>query len=709
MGKAKITRVDIGFNMPGLLSSFVYFGHLNKNRPKIECLPDELSNSLVETTYRGNRFKSNHYILYEKLLKEFVTEVKAERADEASLDKLLPKLAVTTRFEMRYFSGRSKAVSLNELPDVEMNLSAFKFADPKFLYTLGRKQISSMLRNKDPKQTMAIIAAQHKEKPNKRIGKLSLDEEWYKQEKAAMLEHYQQLIESPKLVSAAEIKVIEKAFEAVVPDKPIVVKKPKKVIKPLMDIKLSPEQCKAVKSRAKYTLVQAGAGTGKTRTIIERVKYMLDTRMVKAPSIAVFTFTNNAAQEVRARLKTEGNNVGKVAISTFNSWCFQSLKSFTSSKYNGYTSSSPEDFTSTIGELAQKFGIEGESKLKLIQNILSYRVNKKVKLREAYDEVNIDSKISYKQIKSVWQGYKKYKKENQLLDYDDQLECFFLELGKNSEFLEKVRSTYMHIIMDEMQDSNIIQWRILKRLTKAGCSLFCVGDPAQGIYSFRGADTKYLDDFSKKFKGGDVKYLVDNYRSTPELLALTNAVRKEINTEYKDLSENVPSGPKPCFSKFINLGDVAKHIAQVIKIKLDDGQELEEIKVLARTNTQVGKLTRLIEAYYAALIQNDKDDEHYKFGVFNSLVLTIHSAKGMEFDICFVVDPRIEGVNAKEYQDSKDEHLRLHYVALTRARQELYLCKSMSGDASFSDKTEGDIHILDIICSNSELVDYHPS
>jgi len=69
MGKARVTRVDIGFNMPGLLSSFVYFGHLNRHRPKIECLPDELSNSLVETTYRGKRFKSNHYILYESCLK----------------------------------------------------------------------------------------------------------------------------------------------------------------------------------------------------------------------------------------------------------------------------------------------------------------------------------------------------------------------------------------------------------------------------------------------------------------------------------------------------------------------------------------------------------------------------------------------------------------------------------------------------------------
>jgi len=610
---------------------------------------------------------------------------------------------------MRYFSSRSKAVSLADLSDVEMNLSAFNFADPKFLYTLGRKQLSSMLRNKSPEKVTAILKAHNKVTPNERIRKLSLDEEWYKQEKKAMLEHYQQLIESPKLVSAAEVKVIVKAFEAVIPDEAIVIKKPEKVIKPLNDIELPPEQWEAVKSRAKYTLVQAGAGTGKTRTIIERVKYMLDSRVVKAPSIAVFTFTNAAMGEVRMRLAAEGDNVGKVTISTFNSWCFQSLKSFTSSKYKDFTSSSPKDFTSIIGKLVQEVNIKGEIKFKLIQNILSSRVNKMVKLREAYDEVNIDSKITYEQIKSVWQGYKKYKKENQLLDYDDQLECFYLELGKNSEFLEKVRSTCMHIIMDEMQDSNIIQWRILKRLTKAGCSLFCVGDPAQSIYSFRGADVKYLDDFSNNFKGGEVKYLVDNYRSTPELLALTNAVRKEINTEYKDLIESIPSGQKPCFSEFINLGAVGKHIAQVIKIRLDKGKSLKEITVLARTNAQVAKLTRVIEASYAALIQTDKGDEHYKFGVFNSLVQTMHSAKGKEFDICFVVDPRIEGIKAKEYHDSRDEHLRIHYVALTRAKQELYLCKSMSGDASFSDEKEGDVHILDMICSNSELIDFQTS
>ncbi|MFT4927392.1 MAG: superfamily I DNA/RNA helicase [Phenylobacterium sp.] len=90
--------------------------------------------------------------------------------------------------------------------------------------------------------------------------------------------------------------------------------------------------------------------------------------------------------------------------------------------------------------------------------------------------------------------------------------------------------------------------------------------------------------------------------------------------------------------------------------------------------------------------------------LFNRSLMTMHAAKGTEYDVCFVVDPRF----AQFYPDSKDDHLRLHYVALTRAKRELYICKTMTGDAGFSDAKGGDVHVLDFV-SETQFVDYYES
>lgn len=703
---ANVSRVDIGFNMPGMLSSFVYLKHMNNHRPKIECLPNEIKNSLIETTYRGNRFKSSHYILYEKLLKEFYTEVKAKRADEKSLDELLPRLAVTTRVEQRYFSNRSTKVSLAELPEVNIGLPLLKFVNPKYLYTLSPKQLTSLVRNKCPSNVQEVIRDQRKQNPRKtRLTRLSLDGQWFDSEKQRLLLHYQQLILAPELILAAQLKSIARAYKAIKPDAPAI-KKVIKATKAKFDGELSPEQKEAVRSDAKHTLVQAGAGTGKTRTIIERVKYMIGERKEKPSDIAVLTYTKAATKEIKQRIEADVKGASQLNIRTFNSWCLDLLKSLLPETYGNYNQMTKESCTTVIGESLNKHGITDKGAFDLILKTMSYRVNAVVKLERAYGQLCGAAKFTYEQFHDVWKDYKKYKRDNSLLDFDDQFELFYRMLGKNLTFLEQVVNNNKHLIMDEMQDSNIIQWRILQRLTKNGCSLYCVGDPTQGVYGFRGADANYLDDFEQKFKSSVVKYLVDNYRSSPELLALTNVVRKEVNPAYKNLIGKTDSSLVPRYGEFLDLEGASKYISRIIKEKLDEGIKLKDIKVLVRTNSYVTKLAALIDASYSSMVQDDKDDEHYKLGVFDSLVMTMHSAKGTECEVGFVVDRRFTSA-LKAFQDSKDDHLRLHYVALTRAKRELHICKSMVGNAEFSDEREGDTHILDLICSDETLVEFN--
>lgn len=700
INKATVTRVDVGFNMPGVLSSFVYPIENTHHEITETCLPDEIPKSLIETTYIGNRFESNHFIIYEKLLKEFKTEVDDNDITEKCLDDLLLTLAVTTRVEKRYYSHRSKKVLLSKLSKSSTKLYTLKFLNPSVVHQLSKKSISSLLRDK---RMANVKAAKNKLLKEKVINKLapcrnlSLNQKWFSQENTIMLEHYQSLISSPALISSSEINTIANAYDAI----PKIQPKKNKIKPPLaeQDGALSKEQLNAIKSNAKQTLVLAGAGTGKTRTLIERIKYMVNIFDYNPEKITVLAYTNQAAQEIQQRVKPNIKSAKGLHVSTFSSWCSTTLKGLLKENYGTYSINEAVTMNE-LGQLCKKHKLKGNNVVKVVKNCLSYHVNRTVSIAKAYEAVCTNVEFTLEQLELVFKDYSKYKinpeqeVDTQFWDYDDLLFIMFKELKNNENFLKKVVNENKYLVLDEMQDSNSIQWRIIKKLTSNGCHLFCVGDPSQSIYGFRGSDYSYLDKFNKKFKDTKVFPLIDNYRTSPELLNLTNFVRHQINSKYPPLISKNESTCIPVLAELLDLTAVSKFIAKEIKTKLKEGIPINEIKVLARTKKQLTTVKKQINAYYSSRL---KEADKFTHRMFDKLTMTMHAAKGTECDVCFVIDPRFE----QYHYDSKDEHLRLHYVALTRAKKELYICKSMHGDSIFSDTNTGGSHILDLIAKTT--------
>lgn len=364
---------------------------------------------------------------------------------------------------------------------------------------------------------------------------------------------------------------------------------------------LNEQQQKAVEFSGKHLLVVAGAGTGKTRTIIARAKHLIQ-HGVPASRILILSFTRKSAREIVERIK---NEIGGVTIDglrgqTFHSWCMDIImnnpKVF---MHHEYTLLDEDDRESCMKLLCGKGFKDKENhaiKPTDVVEVYSYAINACCKLSDAlrmkiYDnaasnneKVNSSIELNRPVYEEVIKRYIAYKTVHKYMDYDDILNVVAKGLKKNAEARKFIATRYDHILVDEMQDTNPLQYELLSSFYESS-HLFCVGDDAQSIYAFRGADFKTMHRFTEIVPGAERINLTINYRSTQEILDLSNWMLNKSPLNYqKELVAARGTGKKPVFITCDNEWDEAHDVTEkILRSGPEKGAKWIDNMVLSRS------------------------------------------------------------------------------------------------------------------------------
>jgi len=342
-------------------------------------------------------------------------------------------------------------------------------------------------------------------------------------------------------------------------------------------------------------LVLAGAGTGKTSTIIARAVFLIR-QGVPSARILLLTFTRRAANEMRHRLKLElGEASAGLFVGTFHKFCLEVIKKLPKTFNTERSTIIDRDDQLLLMRIARGSiiakGNKEFPKAGVLVNWMSYARNT---MRSAEEYLLNYTDIDEEQIGlvvKIFTFYDKRKKEMGYLDFDDILSVFSRTLATKQAFCDQLSSKLGHILVDEMQDTNPVQWSILDGL-RSPAKLFCVGDDAQSIYAFRGADFKNVHSFSERVENGVILKLEKNYRSTQEILNLSNWLLSQSTLKYgKKLVAVRGEGIKPSLIDFENKYDEARWIADDLLKRHNDGAKWNEHMVLTRS----AYLSRVLE------------------------------------------------------------------------------------------------------------------
>jgi DNA helicase-2/ATP-dependent DNA helicase PcrA len=351
-------------------------------------------------------------------------------------------------------------------------------------------------------------------------------------------------------------------------------------------LRLNKNQQIAAKYKDQHILVLAGAGTGKTLTIIARAEYLIR-KGVDPRRILLLTFTRRAAREMIDRLYLSiGDTAKEVTAGTFHHFCLLTMRRM-GDKFGiqDFTVIDNDDQNSLMRLARAGYVTKGENfpRASQLVNIFSYSRNTNMSVLEYLNKYTEFDEEACNKILAVFAEYKQRKQLNRYLDFDDILYHFGKKLHEDSSIRNQLRSRYDHILVDETQDTNPLQWIILDGM-KDPAKLFCVGDDAQSIYAFRGADFRNVHSFKKRIPDSVVLKLEDNYRSTQEILDISNWLLKESPLKYnKKLKAQRGTGIKPVLVDFDSDLYEAKWIAEDLIERHETGSSWSDHMILTRT------------------------------------------------------------------------------------------------------------------------------
>lgn len=332
---------------------------------------------------------------------------------------------------------------------------------------------------------------------------------------------------------------------------------------------LNPQQHAAATTQAQHCLVLAGAGCGKTKTIVARAAYLIE-QGVPANQIQILTFTRRSASEIVARVELAlGEQAKGLRASTFHTFCMYLLrrvpKAFGLEQFSIIDRDDQLMMFRLIRGKDDKKNPNQLPKPQELCDLYSFARNTRQKLSEALEKQHPEYLAFKDQIAKIMQEYETRKRARSFLDYDDILAIVASALDQSEGLVDYVASICKHMLVDEMQDTNPLQWALLEPL-KDKVRLFCVGDDAQSIYGFRGADFENIHHFKERVPDAVVYKLEKNYRSTQEILDLSNWLLDQSEIQYdKRLDAYRGEGIKPRMHIFPNEFDEAKWIAIDIK------------------------------------------------------------------------------------------------------------------------------------------------
>lgn len=353
---------------------------------------------------------------------------------------------------------------------------------------------------------------------------------------------------------------------------------------------LNAEQYEVVTKADGPCLVLAGAGSGKTRAITYRVAYLIE-QGVPPEQILLLTFTNKAAAEMLVRAKKlVGDAATLVMGGTFHTTGYRIVVRHAAvlGLQNHLTILDSEDSRSLLAQVLKEEGWDPKNKkfpsAAIIADIYSYQRNAMIPLEEALDIKNARSFSLAPDLARIISTYEARKKASGFLDFDDLLTLWLKLLTDYPEQAAKIAGAYRYVMVDEYQDTNRVQARIVEEMSKPHGNVLAVGDDAQSIYSFRAADITNILEFDKRFKNARVFHLLTNYRSTPEILQVANHVIKQNERQiHKELRSVVSSAQKPRVVQADTGAREAEFIVEEILRQKREGHKLGDLSVLFRS------------------------------------------------------------------------------------------------------------------------------
>lgn len=352
---------------------------------------------------------------------------------------------------------------------------------------------------------------------------------------------------------------------------------------------LDPSQREAVTTEARPLAIHAGAGSGKTRVLTHRIAWQSVTGAIAPGRVLALTFTRKAAAELRERLARLGVTEG-VAAGTFHSIALAQLRRRAADRGTVM----PTVLASKARIIGPLLGRRDGDRLR-IPDVAAEIEWAKARLiaPPRYLEAVAASAREVPQVEriaSIYERYETEKHRRDLIDFDDLLIRIRLEMERDPEFAQAQRWRFRHLFVDEFQDTNRSQFRLLETwLGEAapgtGADLCVVGDPDQAIYGFAGADPRYLDAFEQHFPGASTVRLRFNYRSTPQVVATSRSVLPASRARL-EVSTPKPDGPAPTITAFDSEREEARAVVAAARSAHSGERPWRSMAVLYRTNAQ---------------------------------------------------------------------------------------------------------------------------
>ncbi|MBR9706791.1 ATP-dependent helicase, partial [Candidatus Pacearchaeota archaeon] len=450
------------------------------------------------------------------------------------------------------------------------------------------------------------------------------------------------------------------------------------------------------------------AGSGKTSVLTKRIEFLIKYKGVDPKKILAITFTRKARQEMDTRLKCMGISTN---VETFNSFSEKILRKYASLIYNrdikviNYGNKIMSLMAAlnnqglTIDDAINKYFTPNQKRNKtpeqlsrLFMNdcffILEYFKSKNLDLYDFSIDSDPEHAATAKMMHKLSLYLKKYMEVSGLRDFTDQIIDTIKFFKENKDFIPE----YDYILIDEYQDVNAMQIELLDLINSK--NIFAVGDPRQSIFGWRGSSINYILNFQKKYPESIVITLTKNYRSNNHVVDFMNKSIK--NMGLPDIKHNF-FGEKQIFLE--NLSTELAEFEYIINRILWSNVGREEIFVLSRTNRQLMDLSKIMKQKgIPHIIKTDEFNGSANASVGQVTLATIHSIKGLEAKTVFVMGcneqnfpckasdhPVIEIIKVEDY-DKEEEERRLFYVAISRAKQTLYLTYTGKNPTYFINK-----------------------
>jgi DNA helicase-2/ATP-dependent DNA helicase PcrA len=353
---------------------------------------------------------------------------------------------------------------------------------------------------------------------------------------------------------------------------------------------LNPQQAAAATAGPGPTLIVAGAGTGKTRTLVYRVAYLIETG-TPAEEIALLTFTRRAAKEMLARAaRLLDGRCARVRGGTFHAFCLEVLRQH--APRVGYprrfTLLDPADASDVLDLLRTEAGLHQSEqrfpKKRTLQSMFSAATNRGLALETVVGDGYPQFYGHLDALESLRDAFAAYKRRHGLADYDDLLALTAHLLQTDDEARRLVAGKVRHVLVDEYQDVNGLQAEIVRLLASVHRNVTAVGDDAQSIYRFRGADVQHIFDFPEVFPGTRIVRLEENYRSTQPILDLANHVLDGATRKYdKRLFTEKEDGELPALVQAPDEAWQSRFVCQVVMDARENGVPLNRMAVLFRS------------------------------------------------------------------------------------------------------------------------------